>query len=77
MACSHLSVLTRRAPTACSHTAYAHLSAPPRLASPSLPHTLFFLCARLDTASRPDHRASLGAARAAGRALATARASTA
>ena len=61
------SVLTRRAPTACSHTAYAHLSAPPRLASPSLPHTLFFLRPRLDTASRPDHRASLGAA--AGRAL--------
>ena len=53
------SVLTRRAPTACSHTAYAHLSAPPRLASPSLPHTLFFLRPRLDTASRPDHRASL------------------
>ena len=61
------SVLTRRAPTACSHTAYAHLSALPRLASPSLPHTLFFLRPRLDTASRPDHRASLGAA--AGRAL--------
>ena len=52
---------------ACSQTAHAHLSAPPRLASPSLPHTLFFLRPRLDTASRPDHRASLGAA--AGRAL--------
>ena len=71
------SVLTRRAPTACSHTAYAHLSAPPRLASPCRrSHTLSSSCAPGST-RLPDQIIALPSVpRQEGR-WATARASTA